>query len=330
MLQKERKLSLVVGSSYDEHPLFLRPVIQFTMPYFCSSCNKKFSSRQSLWNHKQRHELANKVIGGSKKDGAPSKQVLNKLLKPKSLNQLTQESKNPKLKKGSYKNKNGVLKNTDDSSIESESDSDSDTFVFLPDNKNDLVEKFNNLYANFNGDGDIETYNQLISILDELKRMKLLDEYEYDAWNQILQQNIGIEGRIKETTKNLLDNDKKQILHSLNLNDETEQKIYNLISEFEDQDVMKEIFQLLPLIKSKLLQCKLEILLNEMRKKQHGVIQIFSRLDTDEYDKEDALKSLKQDRFITDEQYKKLFIAPHNFDAYSKVIEGRGLWLNKV
>lgn len=295
------------------------------MSYFCEICRKPFQSRQSLWAHNKRHALARKVIGQS---GGPSKEVLNKILKPSSIEKL-KIIQAKIIKKGESSNKNEkklTVHESDTESDESDSTSEYDDTTSEHDG-NMLLKRFNELAAKYDDDVDIETYEILMDLLERLKRLQFIDDQNYAVWKTKLQEEIDLETRVNKTTKFLLDNDKNQITHSLNLEDESAKTMYNLISEFENPETMKEIFKLLPNIKGKVLQCNLELLLNEMKKKRESVIQIFSRLNTDENDKEAALKSLKQDGYITNEQYRKLLIAPHDFDSYTKVIEGRGLWL---
>ena len=342
------------------------------MSYSCETCNKPFKSRQSLWNHKKRHALARTVINGNAKGNGvpskeildkpksfvelkdlskkprtgnsndkrgPSKEVLHKILKPKSFDELkhlsSHDSKKSKPRldmcfSKSDSESSDAESNGKSDSEESETDSGSETgneYKFLPTNENDLIESFNNLYENF--DDEVDTYNHLVEILDELKRLKSIDDEEYNLWNKKLHDKIGIglEDRVKATTNYMLQNDKTQVLHVLkDVNDEAAQKIQNLISDyFEGLDVINEIYSSLPTIKNKVLRCTLEILLGEMEKKRKSVFEIFNRLDT--LDKDDALESLKKDQLITDEQYKKLLLTPNDMDAYAKVIEGRGIWL---
>ena len=46
-------------------------------------------------------------------------------------------------------------------------------------------------------------------------------------------------------------------------------------------------------------------------------------------EKEENLKDLRLSNHITDEQYEKLLIAPHNLTSISRIVEGRGMFLRR-
>ena len=58
----------------------------------------------------------------------------------------------------------------------------------MPDNPEELKEAFRNLYKKFRR--DIEMYDKLVLMLDELQRMKCLTKEEYNAMNEHLQNKI--------------------------------------------------------------------------------------------------------------------------------------------
>ena len=66
----------------------------------------------------------------------------------------------------------------------------SEDVEFMPDNPKELIESFRKLYKKFHY--DIETYNKLVLMLDEMERMKCLSKEECNAMNEHLQKKIGI------------------------------------------------------------------------------------------------------------------------------------------
>ena len=58
----------------------------------------------------------------------------------------------------------------------------------MPENPEELKEAFRNLYKKFRR--DIEMYDKLVLMLDELQRMKCLTKEECNAMNEHLQNKI--------------------------------------------------------------------------------------------------------------------------------------------
>ena len=80
---------------------------------------------------------------------------------------------------------------SDSESDESDSEeSESEDVEFMPDNPRELIESFRKMYNKFHR--DIEMYNKLVLMLDEMERMKYLTKEECNAMNEHLQKKIGI------------------------------------------------------------------------------------------------------------------------------------------
>ena len=97
-----------------------------------------------------------------------------KALKPKSLTDLAADIE---MKSDS--------EDSSDKEIEGEEEID---YEVMPDNPRKLKEAFRNLYKKFRR--DIEMYNKLVLMLDELKRMECLTKEECNAMNKHLQNKL--------------------------------------------------------------------------------------------------------------------------------------------
>ena len=107
-------------------------------------------------------------------------------IKPKSLTELAMEMEQTE------------QSDSETESEESESESEDDV-QFMPDNKGDLMAAFRNLYKKFRF--NIETYNKLVLMLDEMYRMNCLSREECNAMNEHLQKKkaeIRINQRLPE------------------------------------------------------------------------------------------------------------------------------------
>ena len=197
------------------------------MMYQCQSCEKTFSRKNNMKRHqiqtckgqKQNNlkpasiiqpkdkivgDILNKVIRRVDMDVKPmAQQILTKPkkqdlpgevfknIKPKSLTDIAIE----------VERKTSPAQNMDISEEESESDSDMDISdsedkesdlddEFMPDNPDDLKKEFKQLFNKLHN--NVEIYNKLVFMLDELKRMNCLTKEECNAMNKCLQEKIGI------------------------------------------------------------------------------------------------------------------------------------------
>ena len=81
-------------------------------------------------------------------------------------------------------------------------------------------------------------------------------------------------------------------------------------------------------LKDKLNALKIEIILKQIQKTRDRVREIFTRL-TNGSDKHDILNEFKAENLITDKQYEKLIIGPHTLPSISRIIQGKGMYLNR-
>ena len=212
----------------------------------------------------------------------------------------------------------------------SQSEDEVEEIEFMPKSKRGLVEAFKNLYSKFHD--DIEEYNNLVLMLDELKRRECIEEDEYKSLNKALQQKIGLglEETIQTTTSNLTRNDKQQITRLLKRikKDELVEKVQRLMTRYfnGEKKALPEILEILPRIEDKVKGMRLKIILNEIRKTTDRVFKILYRL-TGAEDKSEVLRELQRDGYITEDQFHKLSIAPNKISSFSKIIQGRGMYL---
>ena len=133
--------------------------------------------------------MAQQILTKSKEQDLPVEVFKN--IKPKSLTDIAIE----------VDRKASPAPNMDISEEESESDSDMDISdstdkesdlddEFMPDNPDDLKKEFKQLFNKLHN--NVEIYNKLVFMLDELKRMNCLTKEECNAMNKCLQEKIGI------------------------------------------------------------------------------------------------------------------------------------------
>ena len=97
-----------------------------------------------------------------------------KALKPKSLTDLAADIE--------------MKSDSEDTSDETEDDEEEESYEMMPDNPRELKEAFRNLYIKFRR--DIDMYNKLVLMLDELKRMDCLTQEECNVMNEHLQNKL--------------------------------------------------------------------------------------------------------------------------------------------
>ena len=181
-------------------------------------CGKKLSSYHSLWRHKkickknqearpisitqedkkdrvvsdilnkvvQRADMDTKPFRQPKKHSIPIEAVNN--VKPKPLTEIAMKLEN--------KSTPGPSNHESESDSDMEiSDSEENESIhpdveFMPDNPEELKKRFKQLYNKLHHNIDI--YNELVFILDELERMNCLTGEECNAMNKCLQEKMGI------------------------------------------------------------------------------------------------------------------------------------------
>ena len=102
-----------------------------------------------------------------------------KALKPKSLTDLAADNE---MKSDSEDSSD------DETEEEEEDEEEEESYEMMPDNPKELKEAFRNLYKKFRR--DIEMYNKLVLMLDELKRTDCLTQEECNIMNEHIQNKL--------------------------------------------------------------------------------------------------------------------------------------------
>ena len=159
---------------------------------YCEKCDKTFSSRQSLWKHRQRkhqgqtdtiRSIVNKAVQGADKDTNPMMTVTPVKAPP----YLT---KNPMV---TFNSKSDSEPESDSEESESSEKSDpesSEDAKFMPDNLEELKAAFRDLYKKVHN--NMANYNKLVSILDKLYHVNCLTKEECDGIKLSVQKKIGM------------------------------------------------------------------------------------------------------------------------------------------
>ena len=193
---------------------------------------------------------------------------------------------------------------------------------------NKLMKAFKDLYSKF--DDDIEVHNDLVVILQELRRRKCIKRDEYQTFKEGLQKKIelGLYKTIRATADNMTRDDKTQILQLLQGKKDKDAKQVNesVKKYFNRETELGEILNALPKLDDKIFAQRMKIILKQIEKTNNRVEQVLTRL-INATERSDVLNLLKQENLITAEQFDKLSIAPNTLSSISKIIQGRGLWL---
>ena len=172
---------------------------------YCDKCDKMFASRQSLWKHRQRKhagkkenniahkekflaDIMNNVTQRAKDQPItstlPIKRVNSVVPKPKALIDFKSEKKL----------ESEAASDSEDQSTTSYSDSEPEEIDISendePDNLEELKAAFRNLYKKVHS--NMENYNKLVLILDELYHVNCLTKEECDGIKLSLRKKIGI------------------------------------------------------------------------------------------------------------------------------------------
>ena len=220
--------------------------------------------------------------------------------------------------------------------LSTDEESDSDTKDSMPKGEKDqdskLIDSFQKLYSHFDED-DIELYNDILNLLEELKTRGCITEPEYTHIKSILarQIHLNMQETINSTVENMTRDDKNEILGLLRSmkKDEEAKKLLALVKDyFEEEMDLESVLLLIPRLKDKLNALKVQIILKQIEKTRNRVNKIFTQI-TNGSDKIDILKDLRASDLITDEQYEKLTIGPHTLPSISRIIQGKGLYLSR-
>jgi hypothetical protein len=129
----------------------------------------------------------------------------------------------------------------------------------------------------------------------------------------------------------MTEDDKNEILGLLNSmsKDKVAFELIPIVNKyFEKEMELDNVLRLLSKLKDKLNETKLTIILKNIERTRNRVKKIFTQL-MNRSEKEETLKDLRSSNHITDEQYEKLLIAPHNLTSISRIVEGRGMFLSR-
>ena len=143
-------------------------------------------------------DILNKVVQRADMDKPmpeklPKKSIIPvqaiKTLKPeKPKNTLEEVSIREALKPKSLSDLAADIEMQSDSEDSDETEEEEEEYEMMPDNPKELKEAFRNLYWKFRS--DIEMYNKLVLMLDELERMQCLTKEECNAMNDHLQKKL--------------------------------------------------------------------------------------------------------------------------------------------
>ena len=270
--------------------------------------------------------------------------ILMKYMKPKPLSELINPAKAES--SGSEEEEEMVNPAKSSSSSEEEGEEEAENLAkpdgssrseeevkFLPQTRNGLIKRFTDLYPR-----RTKNRNELVFLLDEMKRRGCIEPMEYDAFNNVLSKACGygldetdkLKGLIKSTTAHLIKNDKRMIVDLIN-----EIKESGDISEVEDlvkryldgEPVFSEIVELLPRLEEFGLStpAELKMMLNRVDRENYRVFTVLRRLNevNDQVDLLNTLNSLAREELITDLEYDKLLHAPLNITDFAKIIKER-------
>ena len=152
--------------------------------------------------------------------------ILMKYMKPKPLSELINPAKAES--SGSEEEEENPAKISSSSEEEGEEEAENpkpgsswseEEVKFLPQTRNGLIRRFTDLYPR-----RTKNRNELVFLLDEMKRRGCIEPTEYDAFNNVLSEACGyrldetdkLKELIKSTTDHLIKYDKKMIVDLIN------------------------------------------------------------------------------------------------------------------
>ena len=159
---------------------------------YCEKCDKMFSSRQSLWKHRQRkhqrqnhtiRSIVNNAVQGANKDTSPMMTVTPVKAPP----YLT---KNPMVTLNGKSDSEPESDSEESESSEKSDPESSEDVEFMPDNLEELKAAFRDLYKKVHN--NMANYNKLVLILDKLYHVNCLTKEECDGIKLSVQKKIGL------------------------------------------------------------------------------------------------------------------------------------------
>ena len=175
---------------------------------YCEKCDKTFSSRQSLWKHRQRkHQgqndtvrsiIVNNAIQKANMDTNPMMNITlrkapNPMVKdvPAPIEGVKAKSFTNLPMKIDFKSDSEPESDNDESESTEESDPEfSEDIESMPDNLEELKAAFRNLYRKVHN--NTKNYNKLVLMLDKLQHMNCLTREECNGVKGHFQEKIGI------------------------------------------------------------------------------------------------------------------------------------------
>ncbi len=290
----------------------------------CKDCGKIFSSPQSLCNHRKRKHPDNTAAGAGERF-ADSMKAEKKMIANKAINTIM--GRDPSTGK----------KRESDSDTEDSEDSDSGSKnIKVPKDKegedNLLTDYFLKLYSNFDED-DIGMVNDLLQVMDELKKRGFLTEREYaDVKRRVDRQvHLNLYETIDSTTENLIHDDKREVLgllRSMKKDEEAKRMVALVKDYFEKEMDFDTVLHSIPKLKDKVNGMKVQIILKQIQKTRDRVEKILTAMADGTSQLGDTLNYLRSYNLITQEQYDKLSIGPNTLPSISRIIKGRGMYLS--
>ena len=227
-----------------------------------------------------------------------------------------------------------VGKKTKIISAESDSDSndsDSGSERRPKDTKSLLTDVFNKVYSSFD-ENDVEMRNDILKLLDALKARGCVTQREYADIKSHLERrmHLNLYESIHSTIENMTKDNKNEVLELLrSMKDKDVGRLIALVKDYFEKEIeLESVLHPVRNLKDKLDALKVEIILNQIQKTRDRVRSIFTQL-TSGSDKMDILNNLRSANLITEEQYQKLVIGPHTLPSISRIIQGKGMYLNR-
>ena len=229
--------------------------------------------------------------------------------------------------------------NDDDADDEDDSDIlllDPDGVVFLPATPSKLRERFDNLFMKFVRNGNLENRNELVCLLDEMKRQGCISEEEYVKFNRFLAQSlesggsgIGDDERevledmevvddfkqlVRSTTEYIIKHDREELekLNNVYNNNELITLIRDYLSETIPVQNVLDYFESGKVESSqipKYIQVRYQILLKDIEANRQRVESILRRVreaQENEIQLVNILESLRREELISSDQYERL------------------------
>ena len=301
--------------------------------YRCQGCDKGFSRKDNMKKHRAENcrdtkKMAKSIVQNAENDHSES--LGDEVMLSNQRKRKPELSETVTLQKNTGKVKKVITESPSNSDNEELGQSE------WPEDKKEqnkiLMDAFQKLYNNFDED-DLEMQADTMNLLNALKERKCMSEAEYEDIKSQLKgkSEMNMYETIDSTIERMTEDDKNEILGLLNSmsKDKVAFELIPIVNKyFEKEMELDNVLRLLSKLKDKLNKTKLTIILKNIERTRNRVKKIFTQLMNGS-EKEENLKNLRSSNHITDEQYEKLLIAPHNLTSISRIVEGRGMFLSR-